>query len=379
MKKILISAIFLVAFLVSSYYFIFLKPNNNPPSVAIGKMSLSPAQTHEEIETISENLEVPWDMVFLPNNSMLISERPGRVQLISNGSITQIANIQDVKTTGESGLHGIAIDPDFEKNQFVYLYYTYSSDGSNTLNKVNRYKLENSNLTFDRVIVDKIPGAIFHDGGRIRFGPDNLLYITTGDAREPSLAQDKNSLAGKILRVTRDGGIPSDNPFVAKAPQGKSTGDPRVYSYGHRNPQGIVWDDSGQLWATEHGNSTHDEVNKITKGGNYGWPTIQGTETRPGMITPVIESGSGTWAPASIALLNGKMYFAGLRGTALYAFDPKNPVSTFETLYDNEWGRIRGVVSHDGGLYISTSNRDGRGTPGATDDRIIRLDQEALN
>lgn len=340
-----------------------------------------PAKMYEQTETIVENLEVPWGMAFLPDGRMLITERPGRVQIADGTSIIQISDIKEVKTTGESGMHGIAVDPDFDTNNFVYVYYTYSSDGSNTLNKVIRYKLVNTSLVEDKVIIDAIPGAIFHDGGRIKFGPDGYLYITTGDARVPSLAQDKNSLAGKILRVTRDGKIPSDNPFAPSGAQGKPIGDPRVYSYGHRNPQGIAWDDQGQLWETEHGPSgtwpdcCQDEVNIITKGGNYGWPDSVGDKVTPGTIKPVIHSGKEIWAPAGMEFINGRFYFVGLLSKVLYSFDSSNPSGTLKTYLKDEYGRLRNAVFYKGGLFISTSNRDGRGIPGQTDDRIIRIDE----
>lgn len=352
---------------IGGYYFFF-RPNPNPPAIPLGSQNNVSTKKYDDIEITVENLEVPWDMAFLPNGSFLVTERPGRVQLVSENSVIQIANISEVKRNGESGLHGVTIDPEFDSNKFVYLYYTYSSNGQNTLNKVVRYRFENNSLIEDRVIIDEIPGAIFHDGGRIRFGPDNYLYVTTGDAREPSLAQDRNSLAGKILRLTRNGEVPPDNPFESP-----------VYSYGHRNPQGIVWDDSGQLWATEHGESAHDEVNRIRAGGNYGWPEIEGSETRNGMITPVLESGSDTWAPAGMDFLNGKLYFVGLRGAALYSFEPGNPSETFEKMYEGEYGRLRNAVFYENGLYVSTSNRDGRGVPQGADDKIIRLDSIELN
>ena len=206
----------------------------------------------------------------------------------------------------------------------------------------------------DKIIVDRIPGAPNHDGGRIKFGPDNFLYITTGDAQEPSLAQDRNSLAGKILRVTRDGDPVPDNLFGT-----------RIYSYGHRNPQGITWDNQGRLWETEHGSSATDELNLITPGKNYGWPEIRGDQTRAGMVSPVIQSGSQTWAPGGVAFLNGSIFFAGLRGSALYEYkiNEKRLVEHFK----NEYGRLRDVVvGPDNMLYVTTSNRDGRGNARAS-------------
>ncbi|OGH18580.1 MAG: hypothetical protein A2868_02335 [Candidatus Levybacteria bacterium RIFCSPHIGHO2_01_FULL_40_15b] len=318
------------------------------------------------ISVFAENLEVPWALAFGPDGRMLVTERPGRVSIIDgNGQVSQIVNI-NVHTISESGLHGIAVDPNFETNRNIYLYYTYRSSGNNTLNRVARYKFENNNLREDKIIVDRIPGAPNHDGGRIKFGPDNFLYITTGDAQEPSLAQDRNSLAGKILRVTRDGDPVPDNLFGT-----------RIYSYGHRNPQGITWDNQGRLWETEHGSSATDELNLITPGKNYGWPEIRGDQTRAGMVSPVIQSGSQTWAPGGVAFLNGSIFFAGLRGSAFYEYkiNEKRLVEHFK----NEYGRLRDVVvGPDNMFYITTSNRDGRGNPRQGDDKILRVNPAKL-
>lgn len=267
-----------------------------------------------------------------------------------------IAKIQ-VKQNGESGLHGIAIHPKYPNPPYLYLYYTYSADNNDSLNRVSRFTFTDSQLKDEQVIVVKIPGVIFHDGGRIKFGPDGYLYITTGDALNPSLAQDKNSLAGKILRV-RDGKV-------------------EVYSYGHRNPQGIAWDNNGFLWATEHGQSVQDEINKIQIGRNYGWPTIRGGQQKDGLESPILHSGSQTWAPAGLAFYNGSLYFGGLRGTALFQYNIET--KEFKEHFKGQFGRIREVVlGPDNLLYITTSNKDGRGSPAADDDKIIKINPEKL-
>ncbi len=244
-----------------------------------------------------------------------------------------------------------------------------------TENRVERYRFENGALTDEKLIIGGIPGATYHDGGRIAFGPDGYLYITTGDATRGAIAQDKNSLGGKILRLKDDGSIPSDNPFGTA-----------VYTYGHRNPQGLAWDASGQLWETEHGPTgeagrcCHDEANLLKAGGNYGWPTIIGDETKTGMQTPAAHSGEATWAPASAAIVGNKLYWGGLMGKALYeATITGSTLTNVKEHFKGEYGRIRTViVGPEGYLYLTTSNRDGRGSPTNEDDKIIRVNPAIL-
>jgi glucose/arabinose dehydrogenase len=302
---------------------------------------------------------------------MLITERPGRVRLIDTAGQLQpdpVATIQNARGVGEGGLLGIELHPDFAENNYVYLYYTFSSSGTGTMNRVVRMTYTNNQLTNEQTIVDSIPGAFNHNGGRIKFGPDGYLYITTGDAQDPSTSQNRNSLAGKILRVTDEGLPAPGNPF-----------NNPVYSYGHRNAQGLVWDGNNNLWSTEHGRSGAlsglDEINLINMGSNYGWPEIQGDETNEGMIEPVKHSGGSTWAPASAAYLNGSLFFGGLRGETLYeAILEGNNVTQIKEHFKGEFGRIRDVVVGPGNtLYFSTSNRDGRGNPVDADDRIIKV------
>ena len=328
-----------------------------------------------QVSVFAQGLEVPWSVVFLPDKSMFITERVGRVRYISKDGTLQdnpVAVISEVKQIGEGGLHGISLHPNFLSNNYVYLYFTYGEENGNTKNKVVRYRFEGGKLQGSKVIVDNIPGAPNHDGGRIKFGPDGYLYITTGDAQEPSLAQDKNSLAGKILRVTDQGQPAQGNPFGN-----------RVYSLGHRNPQGITWDDKGNLWETEHGpsgiwpNCCQDELNQIKIGGNYGWPNIVGDQTNKDIITSVSQSGRDIWAPAGLAYLDGAIYFVGLRGQALYKVDLQT--KKIQTFFKEKFGRLRDVViGPDNFLYITTSNRDGRGNPKAGDDKILRIDPTNL-
>lgn len=326
---------------------------------------------------IAQNLDTPWAIAFLPDGSILVTERPGRVRIVDvNGKLDPIpiATLTLVKEIGEGGLLGIVLHPDFSRNHFVYLYYTYKNSGETTYNRVVRMSYENKRLTDEKIIVDSIPGASFHNGGRIKFGPDGFLYIATGDAQDSSHAQDTVNLGGKILRVTDEGLPAPENPF----------GNP-VFSYGHRNVQGLAWDGKGTLWATEHGRSGLlsglDELNLIESGKNYGWPDIQGDETRRGMETPKKNSGpEKTWAPSGAAFIVNSLFFAGLRGQSLYeAVIQNNQVLTVKEHFKGDFGRVREVISGpDGMLYITTSNRDGRGTPKDTDDRIIRINPALL-
>ncbi len=327
-----------------------------------------------KVETISENLSIPWSIDFANDGRIFFSERTGTLQVIDGDVQKQILDLN--VGGGEGGMLGIALDPDFESNHYIYIYYTYNELLS-TKNKLVRYVESNNSLSEDKILLDEIPGASYHDGGRIKFGPDDKLYITTGDAGDPNLSQRLDSVAGKILRINSDGTIPTDNPFPNSL----------VYSYGHRNPQGIDWDKSGVLISTEHGPSGwngigHDEINLIQAGKNYGWPYVIGDEIKDGMTSPLLHSGDDTWAPSGgsfyygdITQWNGLFFAASLRGEHLLAieFDSEYNVISYEKLFLGEYGRLRDVVNGPDGLYVLTSNQDGRGSPTENDDRILRI------
>lgn len=370
--KIFLFALFAAGILYFIYYrntqnqYIFPK---NLPSAQIGKNSES------FVTVIAQNLNTPWAIAFLPDKRMLVTERVGNVRIVDiYGAVSKpIATFQVVnKPDGEGGLLGITLHPQFLKNKFVYLYYTYSNQNK-TFNKVVRTRFENNKLRNDETILDKIPASLYHDGGRIKFGPDGYLYVTTGDAQNSSFAQDTASLAGKILRIT-DNGLPAPgNPFGNE-----------VYSYGHRNPQGIAWDSAGRLWQTEHGRSNptgYDEINLIKPGKNYGWEVIQGDQKRSGMETPKLNSGATTtWAPSGMAIVGNSIFFAGLKGESLYkATIQDSKIVNLQKYFTGKFGRMRDVVlGPDNMLYVATSNRDGRGNPSGNDDKIIRVEPKKL-
>ncbi|MBP2079382.1 glucose/arabinose dehydrogenase [Oceanobacillus polygoni] len=264
---------------------------------------------------------------------------------------------KEISEEAEAGLLGIVIPEDFSDTNEAYAYYSYQEEGE-TYQRVVSIEEQDDNWVETAVLLDEIPGGSFHHGGRMEIGPDDKLYVTTGDASIPELAQDRDSLAGNILRLNLDGTIPEDNPIE----------NSYVFSYGHRNPQGLAWSPEGELFATEHGNQAHDEVNQILPGANYGWPVIEGDETEDGMEVPLIHSGDETWAPSGIDHYEGNFYFASLRGEGLRKFDPVNET---EELIIYDVGRVRDVLAAENGLYMITNNTDGRGDPTEDDDRLL--------
>ena len=331
-----------------------------------------------DIINVVTNLDTPWSLAFSKNGILFFTERPGYVKAFYNNTLIslKVENL-NVKEIGEGGLLGIALDPNFPNSPYIYLYYTYEEE--KLWNRVVRYKFENWTLVDQKILIDKIPAATIHNGGRIKFGPDGKLYITTGDATQRDLAQDINSLAGKILRINPDGSIPEDNPFPHSP----------VYSYGHRNPQGIDWFDN-LMFSSEHGPSgelgyAHDEINFIIKGANYGWPIVVGISNDKRFKDPILDTGEETWAPSGISFYKGNIYpelknkllVATLRGKHLRIIEidfKEIKVLNHYAILSNLLGRIRDVVEGpDGYIYIATSNKDGRGIPALDDDRIVKL------
>jgi glucose/arabinose dehydrogenase len=336
------------------------------------------------VEEVVSGLDVPWGIAFLPNNDMLVTERPGRVRLVQNGQLQPqpVATLSVTARGGEGGLLGIALHPEFASNRFFYLYYT-TDQGGTSVNRVERWRLSQDGQTAERnrIILDDIPVAAFHNGGRLRFGPDGMLYIGTGDAREPGTSQDAESLAGKILRVTPDGEVPPDNP----------TPDNLAFISGIRNTQGFDWLDQNTLLVTDHGPSGElgrtgrDEVTVARAGDNLGWPTIYGCQTQAGLVTPSISwvtavppGGAAIYTSNTIPEWQGSLIIGTLGSRHLHrvVLDPNNPgqVQLNEVYLQGEYGRLREVImSPDGELYVTTSNCDARGECPSERDKILRI------
>jgi len=320
------------------------------------------------IEDVVTGLDTPWDIAIGGDGTLYVTERHGTLRVFSSeGDELSATEVKNVVEVSESGLTGIALHPDFDENRLLYLAYTYDGP-SGFRNRVSRYVFRDATLSDEKIIVDDLPGGSIHNGGRLRFGPDGNLWILTGDGGSQETAQDPNSLGGKVLRVEDDGAIPSDNPFPNSS----------VYSLGHRNPQGLDWHpDSRQLYVSEHGSSAHDEVNIVLPGKNYGWPRVRQCVSDGEYEDPIICSSSVTWAPSGLAFLRGptpfsdSLFLVGLRGSFLKRFSADG---TFQETIIDSIGRLRGLTAApDGSLLVTTSNRDGRGLPGLSDDRILRL------
>jgi glucose/arabinose dehydrogenase len=351
-------------------------PDSPAPAVPSGDIFTTADGIRFTVDPVVTNLEIPWSMTFASDGRLFVTERPGRVRIISvaTRSSELALVVDDVYTEGEAGLLGLALDPDFARTGFVYLYYSARLPGGGVANRVVRYREAGSRLAERVVLLDGIPAAQIHDGGRIRFGRDGLLYVTAGDAANTGLAQDLGSMAGKILRINRDGTTPRDNPFSSP-----------VYSYGHRNPQGLDWHPAtGDLWAVEHGATGNDEVNVIDAGANYGWPRIEGNQAMSGMRTPITfynpaiaPSGASFYRGDRFPRFANNLFVGTLRGTHLLRLVPdaaSRRIASQEMLLNGRFGRIRDVLpGPDGYLYFATNNRDGRGSPIATDDRILRI------
>ncbi|MDO7882830.1 PQQ-dependent sugar dehydrogenase [Salinibacterium soli] len=330
------------------------------PTPTVDPASLGPVMPTGGVGTITEGLDVPWSIVPLASGSTLISERDRGVvrELTPSGALRDVAVVPDVVAAGEGGLLGIEV-----VDSFLYAYLTTATD-----NRIVKFELlgnafDGYSLGAGTDILTGIAKAGNHNGGRIKVGPDGMLYATVGDASVPSLAQDPSSLNGKILRMTLDGDVPDDNPFPGSL----------VYSLGHRNPQGIAWDDEGRLWAAEFGQDTWDELNLIEPGANYGWPVVEGVGGVAGYTDPVAQWPTDDASPSGLAYYRGTLFLAGLGGERVWSIVPSTGV--IQEHFTEQFGRIRDIVpGPDGSLWFATNNTDGRGTMRAGDDRILQFD-----
>lgn len=323
-----------------------------PPPSATG--SVLPG----EERAIVDELAAPWSIAFY-DGTALISERDDAriVEVSDDGEVREVAVIDGVEPRGEGGLLGIAVHDDQ-----LYAYSTTEDE-----NRVQRFDLSGSpgalELGVPETILSGMAAATNHNGGRIAFGPDGMLYVTVGDAGDRESAQDLTSLSGKILRVTPDGEVPEDNPF---------DGSP-VFSLGHRNPQGLAWDEGGTLYASEFGQDTWDELNVIEPGGNYGWPEVEGIADRDGFIDPVQQWAPDAASPSGIAIAADSLFVANLRGERLREV-PLDDLAASAEYFVGAFGRLRDVaVAPDGALWVLTNNTDGRGAPNEGDDRVVRV------
>ena len=316
------------------------------------------------VDTIASGLAVPWGLGFLPNGDAIVTERDSRRVLRIHGpghAVEALGTIDAAAPLEEGGLLGVAVSPDFARDRLLFFYVTTATD-----NRVVRATYDRGRLGPLSVVLDGIPRGVIHDGGRLAFGPDGFLYVSTGETGDTGLAQDRDSLGGKILRITTDGDPAPGNPFP---------GSP-IWSYGHRNVQGLAFDDRDRLWASEFGQNTFDELNLIEAGDNYGWPLVEGRGGRGGLVDPQVVWATDVASPSGLAFLDGRLWLASLRGQRLWRIDvtgqrARDPQDFFVGTY----GRMRTVaVAPDGRLWVTTSNRDGRGEPAASDDRILLIE-----
>ena len=313
-------------------------------------------------EAIATKLNVPWSIT-KTGDTFYITERTGKiVKIDKDGMIREDVKLEKpLLVYGEGGLLGLELHPDFKENGIAFAYHTYGTE-EKVKNRIVTLKYDGTEWKEIGVLLEDIDGAIYHNGGRVKIGPDEKLYVTVGDANAPESAQDRELLTSSILRMNLDGTVPEDNPFPGSY----------VYSYGHRNPQGLGWDkETGEMYASEHGPSAFDEINLIKKGKNYGWPTYTGDDHAEEVEAPLFHSGTDTWAPSGIVVENGILYAASLRGEMVRAFEIGSK-QQFVLWKDN--GRIRDVWKEGDSIYFITNNTDGRGNPVPDDDQLIKLE-----
>lgn len=312
------------------------------------------------VDTVAEGLSVPWGVTFLPDGSALVGERDSTrvLSVAPGGRVREVGRVSEARPQGEAGLLGLAASPSYAEDRLIYAYVTTESD-----NRVVAMTYDGQRLGPAKALFTGIPNGFIHDGGRLLFAPDGNLFVSTGEIGEPALAQDPDSLAGKILRITPDGEPAPGNP-VAGSP---------VWSMGHRNVQGLAFDDRDRLWATEFGQNTWDELNRIDSGRNYGWPLVEGKGDLEEYFNPFVTWATSDASPSGLAYLDGSLWAGALRGQRLWQVPvTASGVGKPRDWFVGDYGRIRTVnVTPDGDLWVTTSNRDGRGDPAPADDRIL--------
>ncbi|WP_406863303.1 PQQ-dependent sugar dehydrogenase [Streptomyces sp. HUAS MG47] len=320
--------------------------------------------------TVTEDLKSPWGLVALPDGDLLVASRDeGTLTRVDaqTGRKTQVGSVPGVAPGGEGGLLGLAVSPDFAQDRQVYAYFTTESDNRIARLRYDEKKPAGQQIGAPDTVLRDIPKGVVHNGGRIAFGPDGMLYAGTGETGNTGLAQDRESLGGKILRMTPDGRPAPGNPAA----------DSVVYSWGHRNVQGLAWDSAKRLWAAEFGQNTWDELNLVRAGKNYGWPEVEGKGGRAGFVDPVAQWRTDEASPSGIAYAQGSIWMAGLRGERLWRIPLAGETSSAapEAFLEGDHGRLRTVLATGGGgLLLVTSETDGRGSPGPGDDKILRLE-----
>ncbi|WP_330465950.1 PQQ-dependent sugar dehydrogenase [Streptomyces longwoodensis] len=325
--------------------------------------------TVKVVRTVAGGLDTPWGLAPVPDGDLLVSSRDeGTITRIDadTGRRTELGEVAGVEPNGEGGLLGIALSPDYASDHMIYAYLTSASDNRVVRMLHDDKKPAGEQLGAPDTVFKGIPKGVIHNGGRIAFGPDRMLYVGTGETGDRGLAQDKDSLAGKILRLTPEGEPAPGNPF----------GSP-VYSYGHRNVQGLAWDDKQRLFASEFGQDTWDELNAIKPGGNYGWPEAEGKGDDAAYQNPVAQWHTDDASPSGIAYARGSIWMAGLKGQRLWRIPLKGTQASAapQDFLEGAYGRLRTVVAAGGDkLWLTTSNTDGRGTPKQGDDRILELE-----
>jgi glucose/arabinose dehydrogenase len=337
------------------------------PEPTADPLTVGPVQPVGEPVTVVGGLDAPWSMVRLDDGSTLISERDSGLirELLPDGSLRDVGQVPGVVASGEGGLLGLEF---VEEGPWLYAYFTAASD-----NRILRFDLTGASGSYglrdSRDVLTGLAKAGNHNGGRIKLGPDGMLYATVGDAGSPNVAQDPAALNGKILRMQVDGSVPADNPFPGSL----------VYSYGHRNPQGLAWDRDGQLWAAEFGQDTWDELNMIVAGANYGWPVVEGASDDPAFVSPVYQWPTDDASPSGLAWTRDTFFVAALRGERVWAVYPSPESTQAVEWFTGAFGRIRDVVAGpNGSLWVLTNNTDGRGSPREGDDRILQVELAPL-